>query len=94
MYIHLAHSVRRWVRRCSVLDAVNLRGQRYEGTFPFGLQLVRENIFKRLYKEVPYNLDILDVSIKHLRDGSIRIEKHIMVPSEQASSIVGINQTS
>ena len=47
---------------------------------------MRENLFKRLYKEIPYNLDIVDVSAKYLRDGSIRIEKHIMVATELVSS--------
>lgn len=48
---------------------------------------MREKLFKRLYKEVPYNLDMVDVSVKYLSDGSIRIEKHIMVASEQVSDI-------
>ena len=65
-------------------------GQRSDNILAHGLQLVRENLFKRLYKEVPYNLDILDASIKYLRDGSVRIEKHIMVASEQVSRMAGI----
>ena len=49
------------------------------------VQLVREKLFKRLYKEVPYKLDIHDVSVRYLRDGSIRIEKDIMVACEEVS---------
>ncbi len=68
---------------CSVLP-------RPDGNSACGLQIVRENLFKRLYKEVPYNLDIVDVSVKYLRDGSIRIEKHIMVATELVSSTAGM----
>lgn len=44
------------------------------------VQIVREKLFKRLYKEIPYKTDIVSVAIDPHRDGSIRIEKHILVP--------------
>ena len=50
------------------------------------VQIVREKLFKRLYKELPYRLDIVDASINVHRDGSIRIEKHIIVPDRGVST--------
>ena len=43
------------------------------------MQVVREKLFKRLYKELPYRLDIKDAGLSIFRDGSIRIEKHVLV---------------
>ena len=47
------------------------------------MQVVREKLFKRLYKELPYRLDIKDAGLSMFRDGSIRIEKHVLVHSNQ-----------
>ncbi len=47
-------------------------------------QVVREKVFRRLYKELPYELSLRDVSFKHLANGSLRIEKDILVPTDQA----------
>lgn len=49
------------------------------------MQIVREKLFKRLYKELPYRLDIVDAAVNVHRDGSIRVEKHIMVPDRNVS---------
>ena len=49
------------------------------------VQIVREKLFKRLYKELPYRLDIVDAAVNVHRDGSIRVEKHIMVPDRNVS---------
>ena len=49
-------------------------------------QVVREKVFRRLYKELPYELSLRDVSFKHLANGSLRIEKDILVPTDQARS--------
>ena len=65
-----------------MIGIVKLAEQRSDGVSMCVVQLVREKLFKRLYKEVPYKLDIHDVSVRYLRDGSIRIEKDIMVACE------------
>ena len=49
-------------------------------------QVVREKVFRRLYKELPYELSLRDVSFKCLADGSLRIEKDILVPTDQVQS--------
>ena len=46
-------------------------------------QVVREKVFRRLYKELPYELSVRDVSFKRLANGSLRIEKDILVPTDQ-----------
>lgn len=51
------------------------------------VQVVREKLFKRLYKEVPYRLDIKDAGLSIFRDGSIRIEKHVLVHSNQVKTV-------
>ena len=49
-------------------------------------QVLREKVFRRLYKELPYLLELQDVSCKTLPDGSLRIEKDIMVPTDQVQA--------
>lgn len=49
--------------------------------------MLKEKIFKRLYKELPYEVQIEDVSYQTLLDGSIRIEKNLMVRSDQVSAL-------
>ncbi len=44
-------------------------------------------MFRRLYKEIPYEVQIEDVSFKTLMDGSLRIEKNLMVRSDQVSAL-------
>ena len=51
------------------------------------LQVVRENRLKRLYKELTYRLDIKDAGLSIFRDGSIRIEKHVLVRSSQVKTV-------
>ena len=51
------------------------------------MQVVREKLFKRLYKELPYRLDIKDAGLSLFRDGSIRIEKHVLVRSSQVKTV-------
>ena len=51
------------------------------------MQVVREKLFKRLYKELPYRLDIKDAGLSIFRDGSIRIEKHVLVHSNQVKTV-------
>ena len=51
------------------------------------MQVVREKLFKRLYKELPYRLDIKDAGLSLFRDGSIRIEKHVLVRSNQVKTV-------
>jgi GTP-binding protein Era len=46
-------------------------------------EVLREKVFRRLYKELPYELSLQDVSFKTLADGSLRIEKNILVPTDQ-----------
>ena len=58
------------------------------------MQVVREKLFKRLYKELPYRLDIKDAGLSIFRDGSIRIEKHVLVHSNQVKTVdIAIPQT-
>lgn len=47
------------------------------------VQVLKEKIFRRLYKELPYEVQIEDVSLKTLADGSLRIEKNLMVRTDQ-----------
>jgi GTPase Era involved in 16S rRNA processing len=49
--------------------------------------VLKEKIFKRLYKELPYEVQIEDVSYQTLLDGSIRIEKNLMVCSDQVTAL-------
>ncbi|CAL8472100.1 g11642 [Coccomyxa elongata] len=51
-------------------------------------EVLKEKVFRRLYKELPYEVQIEDVSFKTLTDGSLRIEKNLMVRSDQVRRIV------
>ena len=51
--------------------------------------MLKEKVFRRLYKELPYEVQIEDVSYKTLMDGSIRIEKNLMVRSDQVIAMSG-----
>ncbi|BDA47463.1 probable GTPase Era at C-terminar half [Coccomyxa sp. Obi] len=51
-------------------------------------EVLKEKMFRRLYKELPYEVQIEDVSFKTLTDGSLRIEKNLMVRSDQVRRIV------
>ncbi|EIE23555.1 GTP-binding protein Era [Coccomyxa subellipsoidea C-169] len=51
-------------------------------------EVLKEKVFRRLYKEIPYEVQIEDVSFKMLMDGSLRIEKNLMVRSDQVRRIV------
>lgn len=53
-----------------------------------GEQVVREKLFKRLYKELPYEMETSLVSFKHLRDGSLRCELTVWVPNERVRAMV------
>lgn len=46
-------------------------------------QVLKEKVYRRMYEEIPYEAEIEDVSVKTLTDGSLRIEKNLIVPSEQ-----------
>lgn len=50
--------------------------------------MLKEKVFRRLYKELPYEMQIEDVSFKTLTDGSLRIEKNLMVRSDQVSTML------
>ncbi|KAL6766241.1 hypothetical protein ACKKBG_A35230 [Auxenochlorella protothecoides x Auxenochlorella symbiontica] len=52
------------------------------------LEIVREKIFQRFYDELPYELTVVPVSCKSLRDGSMRVEHIIVVPHEGVKKIV------
>lgn len=52
------------------------------------LEVVRENLFRRYNQEVPYETEVVPVSFKMLRDGSLRIEHHILVTAERVKKIV------
>lgn len=56
------------------------------GEYLCAMQVLKEKVYRRMYKEVPYEAEIEDVSVKTLTDGSLRIEKNLIVPSEQVHS--------
>jgi GTPase Era involved in 16S rRNA processing len=56
--------------------------------FSFLCKVLREKVFRRFFMELPYKLQIEDESVKELKDGSIRIEKNLLVPSAKASALL------
>lgn len=52
------------------------------------LEVVRESVFSRLHKEIPYRSIVKPVSCRVLRDGSVRIEQDILVESVRKKKIV------
>ena len=52
------------------------------------LEVVREKLFQRLYKELPYRLSLAPVGFNVLNDGSVRVEQDILVPTSGARKIV------
>lgn len=45
------------------------------------MEIVREAVFERLHKELPYTVSIRHVSWRELADGSVRVEHALMVAS-------------
>lgn len=54
----------------------------------FAVELVKEQVYRRLNAEIPYVLEIKPVSCKFLRDGSLRIEQDLMVDHVKKKKIV------
>ena len=52
------------------------------------MELVKEQIYRRLNGEIPYVLKIVPVSCKFLRDGSLRIEQDLLVNHVKKKKIV------
>ena len=51
-------------------------------------EIVRERLFHRFNQELPYGLEIVKISCRPLKDGSLRIEQHIYVPHNSVKKIV------
>jgi len=54
----------------------------------FAVELVKEQVYRRLNGEIPYVLRINPVSCKFLRDGSLRIEQDLLVNHIKKKKIV------
>ena len=52
------------------------------------VELVKEQVYRRLNEEIPYVLKIKPVSCKFLRDGSLRIEQDLLVNHVKKKKIV------
>ena len=52
------------------------------------MEIVREHIFRRLHQDLPYELEVQHVSMKYLRDGSLRVEHAIICKGESQRRIV------
>jgi GTP-binding protein Era len=52
------------------------------------MELVKEQVYRRLNGEIPYELKISPVSCKFLRDGSLRIEQDLLVNHMKKKKIV------
>lgn len=56
------------------------------------LELVREQLFRRLNQELPYALSPEHVSQRTLRDDSVRFEQVIWVPNETVSASTQVSR--
>jgi len=54
----------------------------------YAVELVKEQVYRRLNGEIPYVLKIKPVSTKFLRDGSLRIEQDLLVNHMKKKKIV------
>lgn len=52
------------------------------------LEITREKIFRGLYKELPYEIQLRPVSSRVLNDGSVRIEQTVEVGAERVRRMV------
>jgi GTP-binding protein Era len=58
------------------------------GEAEMAAECVREQLFRRFYKELPYRIELKQVDFKTLRDGSTRAELDVIVPDENVRMIV------